>query len=327
MKAQEQKKPDLKTKGCHGLSVQACRWAPTGLRSIEQSEPIHLAACEAERRNWHEGCLRTGAMIATRRAQEVPARGVLRREAISVTEKQRDCTQRHIVMTLIPRRRVPLAGSVGAKRIKVGGSMSDRTDNVCCVLSRKQSRCPASQRSEKRSIGCSFMPTRRVADGRIYQWRSRASAKPTFLTLRWWSETAGCAMKGQKGNRDRRLCSPTAECQTNQLGLGPPSVRSAIFPNGETERQRNVVVGKWPCSRLMLFLAPGEASRCYCFVLGDRRSLAPYCGALPASNDSWAIACWPICGVSRPLESSGAHDFFPDCLASLRPSECSGVEM
>jgi len=24
---------------------------------------------------------------------------------------------------------------------------------------------------------------------------------------------------------------------------------------------------------------------------------------------------------------SGVHDLFPDCLASLRPSECSGVEM
>ena len=42
---------------------------------------------------------------------------------------------------------------------------------------------------------------------------------------------------------------------------GPPSVRSAIVPGGETERQRSVASGKWPCSRLLPMFWPGEASR------------------------------------------------------------------
>jgi hypothetical protein len=53
-------------------------------------------------------------------------------------------------LTLIPRRRVPLAGSVGAKRIKVGGT-TKRTMCVVCCPGSKAAR-PASQRSEKRSV-------------------------------------------------------------------------------------------------------------------------------------------------------------------------------
>ena len=49
---------------------------------------------KAERRGWREGCLRAGAMTARRRA--VACRMGIR-EAVSVTEKQRDSTQRHIV--------------------------------------------------------------------------------------------------------------------------------------------------------------------------------------------------------------------------------------
>ena len=117
--------------------------------------------------------------------------------------------------------------------------------------------------------------------------RSRVSAKPTILTLRWWSETAGCAMKGQKGNRDRRLCSPTAECQT-KLVLG---VRSAIFPRSEMERQRNVAVGKWPCSR----------------IIADVLAVAKPCGPIgrhrlhpPAREQRLVGYCfWPD-GVLRP---------------------------
>ena len=109
--------------------------------------------------------------------------------------------------------------------------------------------------------------------------------KPTNLTLRWWSETAGCAMKGQKGNRDRRPCSPTAECQTN-LDL---SVRSAIFPGGEMERQRNAARGKWPCSRLILMPCTGRSLAV--LLLCPRRQAEPRAvllDVLPASNDSWA---------------------------------------
>ena len=156
----------------------------------------------------------------------------------------------------------------------------------------------------------------------IYQRRSRASAKPTILTLRWWSETAGWSAVGAWADESSHACSPTAECQTN-LDL---SVRSGIFPSGEMERQRSVAVGKWPCSRLLPCLAPGEASRCYCLSSATGGASRRIADALPASNDSWAIACWPD-EVSRPLCFFGRARFVPDCLASLRPSECSGVEM
>ena len=55
MKAQEQKKPDLKTAEVRPATFNF---------QFERSEPIHLAACEAERRSWREGCLRTGAVTA-----------------------------------------------------------------------------------------------------------------------------------------------------------------------------------------------------------------------------------------------------------------------
>ena len=113
----------------------------------------------------------------------------------------------------------------------------------------KQSRHPASQRSEKRSIGCSFMPTppqsRQHFAGSRFPAQSR-QRKPTILTLRWWSETAGCAVKWQKGNRDRRLCSPTAECQTN-LFL-PVSSAVSVRCNVACEME---AVQKWPISRLL----------------------------------------------------------------------------
>jgi hypothetical protein len=102
---------------------------------------------------------------------------------------------------------------------------------------------------------------------------SSRQRKPTNLTLRWWSGTAGCAMKGRKGNRDRRPCSPTAECQTN---LGLP-VNSVSFLAQPAERRKAGRFHGYCCG-----LAPGEASRCYCLAFGDRRSLAPYWQAEPA---------------------------------------------
>ncbi len=180
--------------------------------------------------------------------------------------------------------------------------------NCSCVLSGKHSCMTTKPRSR-------CVHVRRVC------WtcsrNSRASAKPKFLTLRWWSETAGCAVKGQKGNRDRRLCSPTAECQTNLV----LSVRSAIFPNGEMERQRNVAVGKWPCSRLMPMSWPGEASRTIACPR-RRRSLAPYCRCLARAKHRGLL----LVLAGRSLAAScffGRARSVPDCLASLRPSECS----
>jgi len=144
--------------------------------------------------NWRGAC-RTGLQCADR----ARGSGSTRRDS----EAAGWHTTAHC-LTLIPRRRVPLAGSVGAKRIKVGvfpHGHHDRTDNVCCVPSRKHSFMP--------------IPPRCVPHLPPFVNGAQRSARPTNLTLRWWSETAGCAMKGQKGNRDRRPCSPTAECQTN----------------------------------------------------------------------------------------------------------------
>ena len=79
---------------------------------------------------------------------------------VSVTVKQRCCTQRHIVRPFIPCRRAPASGECLHEKNK-GVERVERTHNVCCVNHRKQSRRPASERSEKRSVGWSFMPTRR----------------------------------------------------------------------------------------------------------------------------------------------------------------------
>jgi hypothetical protein len=93
--------------------------------------------------------------------------------------------------------------------------------------------------------------------------------------------------------------SLAAKCQTNLV----LSVRSATFPNGETERQRSVAVGKWPCSRLMPLSWPGEASRP---IACPRRQAEPRavlrCLAR-AKHRGLLLMSWPICGASRPLES------------------------
>jgi hypothetical protein len=101
------------------------------------------------------------------------------------------------------------------------------------------------------------------------------------------------------GALGRTARSLAAKCQTNLV----LSVRSATFPNGETERQRSVAVGKWPCSRLLLMSLAGRSLAAILLVLGDRRSLAPYCGVLPVRSIAGYCRSWPICGASRPLES------------------------
>ena len=93
---------------------------------------------------------------------------------------------------------------------------------------------------------------------------SRDSAKPTNLTLRRQSVVRGLRRDGCMGALGSTARSLAAKCQTNLV----LSVRSATFPNGETERQRSVAVGKWPCSRLMPLSWPGEASRP---IAGPRR--------------------------------------------------------
>jgi hypothetical protein len=162
------------------------------------------------------------------------------------------------------------------------------------------------------------MPNRRVADGRICWIRFPAQSrqrKLTILTLRWWSEMAGCAMKWQKGNRDRRPCSPTAECQTN---LDLP-VRSAIFPSGGMERQRSVAVGKWPCSRLLPCLVRAEPRG---LLLAGRTEPRGHIACLRRQAEPRAVLPCLARAEHRGLllsgrtksrgqfAFSGAHDFF-----------------
>jgi hypothetical protein len=112
--------------------------------------------------------------------------------------------------------------------------------------------------------------------------------------------------------------SLAAKCQTNLV----LSVRSAILPGGETERQRSVASGKWPCSRLLPMSWPGEASR-------------PTTVSSATGGASRRIAVSCPCEASRAIAGSCRAEprdillVFPGCarseagLASLRPSEHS----
>ena len=71
-------------------------------------------------------------MIATRRGQERAGAGVF---APGSNQRDSEAAGLHTTahcLTLIPRRRVPLAGSVGAKRIKV--EAKNERPNGQCVL-------------------------------------------------------------------------------------------------------------------------------------------------------------------------------------------------
>jgi hypothetical protein len=122
--------------------------------------------------------------------------------------------------------------------------------NCSCVLSGKHSCMTTKPRCEPHLP--SFLPGLRTRSR-----HSRASAKPANLTLRRQSVVRGLRRDGCMGAIGRPARSLAAKCQTNLV----LSVRSAIFPGGETERQRSVASGKWPCSRLLPMSWPGEASR------------------------------------------------------------------
>ena len=113
----------------------------------------------------------------------------------------------------------PARGELSArKELRWKRSMSDQTDNVCCVPSRKQSRHPASQRSEKRSVGCSLMPTppqsqqhsRRVAfPGAVAPAPAKISDSTTAERRAW------AATRWQHG-RARQTCPQPAAVVSDQ---------------------------------------------------------------------------------------------------------------
>ena len=135
--------------------------------------------------------------------------------------------------------------------------------------------------------------------------RSRVSAKPTNLTLRRQSGVRGLRRDGCMGAIGRPARSLATKCQTN-----------LVFPAGSAG------FASAACG------APRKPDRPrdYCPVLGDRRSLAPYCRVLPVRS---------IAGYcrSRPWRSLAASGVLPyrartscsDCLDCLRPSERRSV--
>jgi hypothetical protein len=134
---------------------------------------------------------------------------------------------------------------------------------VCCPGS-KAAR-PASQRSEKRSVRL-FLHANSAAKPMVAFTAQSRQRKPTILTPRRQSEVRGLRRDGYMGAPARPARSLTARCQTN---LDLP-VRSAIFPSGGMERQRNAAVGKWPCSRLMLVSCTGRSLAVLLLVLVGR---------------------------------------------------------
>ena len=137
----------------------------------------------------------------------------------------------------------------------------------------KQSRHPASQRSEKRSVGWSLMPTPPQSQQQFAGSRFPAQSRqrqPSFLTPRRQSVGRGLRRDGNMGALGRPARSLPPWCQTNFVL--PVSSAVSVRCNAACEME---AVQKWPISRLLPRPAPGEASRCYCFVFGDRRSLAP----------------------------------------------------
>ena len=103
---------------------------------------------------------------------------------------------------------------------------------------------------------------------RAVRWASRGSAKPTALTLRWWSEADGWPAVGAWAAEISRARSPTGECQTNLIF----PVRSATFPGGETERQRSVATGKMGVLTAIAGVLPGRSLAGYCWSWPDEVS-------------------------------------------------------
>jgi len=99
--------------------------------------------------------------------------------------------------------------------------LPDQTDNVCCVPSRKQSRHPASQRSEKRSVGCSLMPTSPQSQQHFAGSRFPASSRQRerhFSDSTTAERRAWAATRWQHG-RARQTCPQPAAVVSDQSGF------------------------------------------------------------------------------------------------------------
>jgi hypothetical protein len=142
-----------------------------------------------------------------------------------------------------------------------------------CSHPGKQSRHPASQRSEKRSVGCSLMPTppqSQQPTRRVCWTRFPASSRqrqPSFLTPRRQSVGRGLRRDGCMGALGRPARSLPPWCQT-EFVLTVSSVVS-VRCNVACEME---AVRKWPISRLFLVSCPDEVSRA---IAWPRRQAEP----------------------------------------------------
>jgi len=118
---------------------------------------------------------------------------------------------------------------------------------MCCVMSRKHSCMTTKPRSRCPTLPCLLASFPASA-------RQREANCSDSSTAEWSARVATRWCMGALGSTARSLM---ARCQTNLV----LSVRSGIFPSSETERQRSIAVGKWPCSRLLPMSWPGGASR------------------------------------------------------------------
>ena len=167
-------------------------------------------------------------------------------------------------------------------------------------MSRKQSRRPASQRSEKRSVGCSLMPTPPQSQQHFAGSRFPAQSRqrqPSFLTPRRQSVGRGLRRDGNMGALGRPARSLPPWCQTN-LDL-PVSSAVSVRCNAAYEME---AVQKWPISRLLLPSCPCEASRAIAVVLAGRSLVA----ILPVLADMRSIAASGIFGRTAVFDGLGS---------------------
>jgi hypothetical protein len=152
-------------------------------------------------------------------------------EAIGVTVRQRDSTQRHIVGHLLPAQGlgVPCAPGINDRRV---------THNMCCVQVPEANRRP--RRAGTSTVAGdvpSCQPRERsrfkISPGHFVSRHCRASAVPIFLTPRRQSVGRGLRRDGDMGALGRPARSLPPWCQTNLFfAVRPASFGSAALWNG-----------------------------------------------------------------------------------------------
>jgi hypothetical protein len=184
---------------------------------------------------------------------------------------------------------------------------------MCCLPYRKQNRCPASQRSEKRSAGWSFMPTQ-PRNNPNYAGAAGLVAcgfcadSPRVERSGWLA-----GVKGERAAGSSRARSPTAECQPSWRivaisesglfrGVERSGTESAEWKTSATQRKLAVLTGRRGLHPLIATSsAIGGASRRIAGLGRHAEHRALLLMACPGEATR-ANAVWPDV-VSRPLVS------------------------